>query len=179
MSRSPDLPARLHRSDWGDVLLLGLRLLLAVDLARLAFYRWSTFETSRQMLEVEGFPAPDLLLAGALLASGISVASLLLGWRVRWGAALALLVFMPVAAVFSVTYVPTGWTSGVGTVLLLLVLADILVLGFALMGIFFFGAGRHTASRGLRAGNRWLCSRTPRVCFDQLLGPREKQTAHQ
>jgi hypothetical protein len=177
MARSLPLPALLQRSDRGDALLLGLRLLLAADLARLAFYRWSAFETSRQMLEVEGFPAPTLWLAAALLAGGISVASFVLGWRVRWGAALALLVFMPVATAFSVTYVPMGWSPWVGTALLALVLADVLALGFALTALFFFGAGRYTAARGLRAGNRWLCSRTAHVCFDQLLGRREKQTA--
>jgi len=178
MSRSLSLPTLVRRSDRSDALLLGLRLLLAADLGRLAFYRWSSLDASLQMLEVEGFPAPELWLAAALLAGGIGVTSFVLGWRVRWGAALTLLVFMPVATVFSVTYVPTGWTPWVGTVLLLFSLFDPLFLGFALMGLFFFGAGRYTVSCGLHTANRWLCSLAPRVCFEQGLGPCEKQTAH-
>jgi len=179
MSRSLSLPALLQRSDRSDALLLGLRLLLTADLARLVFYRWNALDASRQMLEVEGFPAPELWLAAALLAGGLGVTSFVLGWRVRWGAALTLLVFMPVATAFSVTYVPTGWTPWLGTVLLVLSLFDPLFLGFALMGLFFFGAGRYTIFQGLHAGNRWLCSLTPRVCFDQVLGPHEKRTVHQ
>ena len=171
MSRSLSLPTLVQRSDRSDALLLGLRLLLAADLGRLAFYRWSSLDASLQMLEVEGFPAPELWLTAALLAGGIGVTSFVLGWRVRWGAALTLLVFMPVATVFSVTYVPTGWTPWIGTMLLLFSLFDPLFLGFALMGLFFFGAGRYTLARG-------LCSWTPRVCVEQVSNTPHKQATH-
>lgn len=179
MPRSLSLPTLLQRSDWSDALLLGLRFLLAADLARLAFYRWSTLNASLQMLEVEGFPAPEAWLAVALLAGGIGATSFVLGWRVRWGAALTLLVFLPVATVFNVTYVPTGWPPWLGTVALYFSLFEILFLGFALMGLFFFGAGRYTVSCGLHTANRWLCSLAPRMCFEHAMGPCEKQTAHQ
>ena len=116
-------PVTLQRSDWRASILLVLRLLLAADLARLTLHRWNAFDASLQILEVEGFPAPNLWLATAILASAIGIVTLLLGWP--------------------------PW---IGTLLPYLALFENILLGFGLMGLFFFGAGRYTLFRGLRVG---------------------------
>lgn len=172
------LPSVLQRSDRRGSILFGLRLLLAADLGWLLLRRWHSLDASLQTLEVEGFPAPDLWLATAMLAGGIGVVTLLLGWRVRWGAASAMLIFMPFITVLNASYVPTGWAPWVGTLLLFLVLLENIALGFALTGIFFFGAGRYTLSRGIRAGQQWLCSVTSRLCVESVSGTPRKKTAH-
>jgi uncharacterized membrane protein YphA (DoxX/SURF4 family) len=179
MPASSSFPIALRRSSRRASVLLGLRLLLAADLARLALRRWNTLGASLQTLEVEGFPAPDLWLATALLASGVGIVTLLLGWRVRWGAAVVLLGFMPIVTAFSVSYVPTGWGPWMASLLLFLTLFENIALGFALMGLFFFGAGRYTLSRGLQAGKRWLCALRPHACAERMSRAPQQQTAAQ
>jgi len=132
------------------VLLLGVRLLLSADLMRLCWRRFSTYEASVQDMEVYGFSSPETWIVVALLAGAVGAASILSGWRVRWGAALAGMGFMPVAMVFSGTYVPLGWPDFWKPLLTVAAFGEDMVLVFALALVFLFGGGRYTVPRGVR-----------------------------
>jgi uncharacterized membrane protein YphA (DoxX/SURF4 family) len=172
-------PSPQPRSKGNDLVLLGLRLLVVADLVRLGLWRWTAFDLSVRTLEIEGFPAPRVWLVVALLAGGIACMTLLAGWRERWGAALALLCFMPVIAVFSVSYTPTGWPAWIGALLPLAAMTEILLLGLGLMGLFLLGAGKYTLAHGLQAVRRVLSVQLYQSSFEQLPARSEKETAQQ
>ena len=136
-------------SDRGHWVLLGIRMLVVADVTRLLLRRWNAFDASLRMLEREGFPAPELWLSTALIAGGVGITMLLVGERTRLGAGIVLLFFLPLAYIFSVSYMPTGWPPWIAPALPLLAMLEDLLLGFALMGLFFFGAGRYTLTWAL------------------------------
>jgi uncharacterized membrane protein YphA (DoxX/SURF4 family) len=140
----------------GGPALLGLRLLLAGDLVRLGVRRWAAYDASVRTLATQGFPSAAGWLAVALLAGGVGVLTLVSGWRTRWGAALTGLVTLPVIGVFSATYVPAGWPSGLAPWLVLGTFVEDLLLGGGLFLLFLLGSGPYTLGRGARHLGRRL-----------------------
>lgn len=163
-----------------DALLLGVRLLLAADLMRLCWRRFSTYEASVQDMEVYGFSSPETWIVVALLAGAVGAASILSGWRVRWGAALAGMGFMPVAMVFSGTYVPLGWPDFWKPLLTVAAFGEDVVLVFALALVFLFGGGRYTVPRGVRnVGKAVWVTRSSRSTVNRSAAESSSRTSKQ
>jgi hypothetical protein len=60
-----------------------------------------------------------------------------------------------------------------------LAMAEKVLLGLGLMGIFFFGAGTYTLPRGLRAVGRAVRALKPRTPMGHVSVEAKKQTAQQ
>jgi uncharacterized membrane protein YphA (DoxX/SURF4 family) len=142
---------------------LGLRLILAVDLAWLVLRRWTAYNASVRTLEVQGFPGAPGVLGFALLAGGVGAVLLAEGSRARWGAALAGVGALPVAAVFTAAYVPAGAGAGLAPWLVLGAFVEDLLLGSGLFVLFLLGGGRYTLGRIAGRAGRWLRGARPRL----------------
>lgn len=136
--------------------LLGVRLLLAGGLIRLGLRRWRAFDASVRTLEAQGFPGATGWLVAALFAGGVGILALVSGWRTRWGAALTGLVALPVAGVFSVTYVPSGGWAAYAPWLVLGTFVEDLLLGGGLFLLVLQGSGPYTLGRAVRHAGRCL-----------------------
>ena len=73
--------------DTDDVLALVGRLFVAIIFLASAFGKITNFDGTLQFMDSHGMPAVNLLCVAAILVETLGSISLILGYKIRWGAA--------------------------------------------------------------------------------------------
>ncbi|MGQ4647919.1 DoxX family membrane protein [Lyngbya aestuarii] len=108
------------------------RIFLAIVFLNSGISKLFGFAETQQMMTERGLPVAGLLLVGNIVFQLVGATSLVVGYKVRWGAILLILFLIPTTLVFHNFLADPGETNSF--------LKNLALIG-ALMMVYYFGAG--------------------------------------